>query len=272
MSSLLTAAALVVPLLALSLLLLAAWTAHWGATLEERAASMPGDDYFGEPGAPFVGLTRAVSIQAPPETVWPWLAQCGRGAGWYSVDRLDNGGRSSARHVVSWIPPPRLGDATAVGYLKRIAEPGGLTWWAPGVRFLGAEARLAVDVALRSEGRGSRLVIRMSADAKGLMARPALLAFRLIDGVMARRQLLGLREPIEAGSARAAASREAETGARDQYQLYEVLFASGESAGMPGREHAARWRRAAVAEGVLAANGSARPGVPARSTARKGRA
>ena len=39
----------------------------------------------------------AVTIDAPPDQVWPWLVQMGgdRG-GWYFWDRLDNGGRPSA--------------------------------------------------------------------------------------------------------------------------------------------------------------------------------
>jgi hypothetical protein len=43
------------------------------------------------------GATMAVTIDAPPSRVWPWLVQmgCDR-AGWYSWDRLDNGGVTSA--------------------------------------------------------------------------------------------------------------------------------------------------------------------------------
>jgi proline iminopeptidase len=42
----------------------------------------------------------AVTIDAPPHRVWPWLVQLGgdRG-GWYSWDHLDNAGRPSAREV-----------------------------------------------------------------------------------------------------------------------------------------------------------------------------
>jgi hypothetical protein len=42
----------------------------------------------------------AVTIDASPEQVWPWLVQLGwnRG-GWYSWDLLDNGGRPSATEV-----------------------------------------------------------------------------------------------------------------------------------------------------------------------------
>jgi hypothetical protein len=61
----------------------------YGATHEEQGANLPGDDIVPEPQ--FV-VTHAITINAPPEQVWPWLLQMGwhRG-GWYTarwVDRL----------------------------------------------------------------------------------------------------------------------------------------------------------------------------------------
>jgi len=70
---------------------------RWGATDDEVTASYPGADLVpeGERGA-----TMAVTIEAPSDQIWPWLVQMGgdRG-GWYSWDRLDNGGRPSAQEV-----------------------------------------------------------------------------------------------------------------------------------------------------------------------------
>jgi proline iminopeptidase len=42
----------------------------------------------------------ATTIDAPPSRIWPWLVQmgCDR-AGWYSWDKLDNGGRASAEEI-----------------------------------------------------------------------------------------------------------------------------------------------------------------------------
>lgn len=70
---------------------------NWGATAEERAMPMPGDDLIpGDGGA----STMAIDIAAPPSAVWPWLAQMGNDrAGWYSWDRLDNGGEPSAQTI-----------------------------------------------------------------------------------------------------------------------------------------------------------------------------
>jgi len=48
---------------------------------------LPGDELV-EPGAP--RTTRAVTIDAPPEAVWPWLAQIGEDrGGFYSYDWLE---------------------------------------------------------------------------------------------------------------------------------------------------------------------------------------
>ena len=70
---------------------------RWGATDEEVAGPYPGAELVpdGERGA-----TMAVTIEAPPDQVWPWLVQMGgdRG-GWYSWDHLDNAGRPSAQEV-----------------------------------------------------------------------------------------------------------------------------------------------------------------------------
>ncbi len=227
------------------------WGTRWGSTAEERARRMPGDIYLEGGPAERVTMTRALPIQARPETVWLWLAQLGRGAGWYSVDRLDNGGRDSARHIVSWIPELRLGDASAIGYL-RYHEPGrALVWWSRRLRFFGAWARLVVDIRITPEDEGSRLVIRMSADAEGLMAWRALLVYRFIDSIMAVRQLLAIRERVERLGARTTNPEDPERGDRDQYQLYEVIYASGEKAGVPGKELADHWRQTAIEDGVL---------------------
>jgi hypothetical protein len=65
----------------------AVWTrraVRWGATPAEISATGTGEDWFeGVPGSRR-RMTRAISIDAPQEIVWGWLAQVGRGAGWYS--------------------------------------------------------------------------------------------------------------------------------------------------------------------------------------------
>jgi hypothetical protein len=64
------------------------WLGSWGAHAEERVQELPGDDYVPEAG---MQATRAVTIEAPLEEVWPWLAQIGQDrAGFYSYEWLEN--------------------------------------------------------------------------------------------------------------------------------------------------------------------------------------
>lgn len=230
------------------------WTRRamrWGTTPEEVASGGTGEDWFeGVPGSR-VRMTRAISIEAPPEAVWPWLAQMGRGAGWYSYDRLDNGGRASARHIVRWIPEPRLGDAVAIGYLRHL-EPGKeIAWWAEDTPFLGARTWSVFRYRVVAEDDGSRLLMRVDAAAAGAGRWLVVLLFPVIDSLMALPQLRNLKDRAERHGVRAEEPENAETGERDQYQVNHVIYASGEEAGVPGREAARESRSSAAADGVV---------------------
>ena len=70
--------------LILGYLVIRPWHLHWGATKEEVSRAMPGD-------LENIGWTRAITIDATPEQIWPWLVQWGQGrGGWYSYDWLEN--------------------------------------------------------------------------------------------------------------------------------------------------------------------------------------
>lgn len=59
----------------------------WGAREDEVAADLPGDQLVAS-GVP--RTTRAITISAPPHTVWPWLAQLGEDrGGFYSYSLLE---------------------------------------------------------------------------------------------------------------------------------------------------------------------------------------
>lgn len=61
---------------------------NWGASSYEVAAVLPGDDIVATPD---LQLTRAITIEAPTEAVFAWLAQLGQGrGGFYSYDWLEN--------------------------------------------------------------------------------------------------------------------------------------------------------------------------------------
>ena len=110
----------------------------WGATAAEVAAPMPGDQLL--PRAQY-RATRAISIEARPEEIWPWLVQVGyRRAGWYAGDLLDNFARPSVRRIVpelqdlrvgQWLAMvPRPSERTAF-VVDSFAEPLWLLWRTP---------------------------------------------------------------------------------------------------------------------------------------------
>jgi proline iminopeptidase len=116
---------------------------HWGATEAEIEAQYPGDGLI-QGGTR--KATMAVTIDAPPERVWPWLVQMGYDrAGWYSWDHLDNWGRSSADRLHPEWQSIQVGD-------RLPSMPENKTWWDVAMlepeRFLGLRA--SYDLAGRA--------------------------------------------------------------------------------------------------------------------------
>jgi hypothetical protein len=63
-------------------------TLNWGATAEEATRALPGDELLVDAA---IVATRAITIEAPPAAVWPWLMQMGPGrAGAYTYDWIEN--------------------------------------------------------------------------------------------------------------------------------------------------------------------------------------
>src|SRR5512138_1280277 len=61
---------------------------RWGANRQETGCTLPGDELIPHS---IMNTTRAIDIHAPPQKVWPWLAQMGQGrGGFYSYDWLEN--------------------------------------------------------------------------------------------------------------------------------------------------------------------------------------
>ena len=78
------------------------WYNRWGAAPAEVAGAMPGDQLV---PAPKLACTRAVTIGAPPQEVWAWLVQIGRGrGGFYSFDALENLLRCDIRSADQILP------------------------------------------------------------------------------------------------------------------------------------------------------------------------
>jgi hypothetical protein len=89
----------------------------WGATDEEAAARLPGDELLGDADGV---ATRAITIDAPPSAVWPWLAQMGpapRG-GAYTYDWIENLLRLDMHSVDRVLPEfqhPEVGEGFGFG-------------------------------------------------------------------------------------------------------------------------------------------------------------
>jgi hypothetical protein len=84
------------------------WHLRWGATDAEVVSAMPGDEIV--PDASFTA-TRAITIAALPEEVWPWIVQIGTGrAGFYSYDLFDNAARPSADRILPEFQETQMGD------------------------------------------------------------------------------------------------------------------------------------------------------------------
>jgi hypothetical protein len=89
----------------------------WGATPDEVHRPMPGDELVPNP---MMSGTRAVTIAAPPEDIWPWLVQIGYGrAGFYSYKAIERlmglTAISNADRVLSEFQQLTLGDVVPFG-------------------------------------------------------------------------------------------------------------------------------------------------------------
>jgi hypothetical protein len=109
------------------------WQVRWGATDDEVNRSMPGDDVITDPS---FNATRVVTVNAPSESIWPWLVQIGcKRAGWYSYDWVDNLGIPSAERIISEFQHIKVGQLIPFSpngkmgmYVKDFAEPKWMLW------------------------------------------------------------------------------------------------------------------------------------------------
>jgi hypothetical protein len=183
------------------------WHKHWGASEEEASKQLPGDELVPKP---HLESTRAVTIDAPPEAVWPWLVQLGYGrGGFYSYDLLENmttrlvGMRphyKSADRIVPELQKLRVGDFIAAAPQDwrdgKYADKMGWT-----VKRLEAPRVLALEnwgsfVLEPLEGGRTRLIARTRA---GQTLKDALLyaPMDLPHFIMERGMLLGIKKRAE---------------------------------------------------------------------------
>jgi hypothetical protein len=175
------------------------WQLTWGATSEEVSRPLPGDDLVARPT---FNATRAISIAATPEQVWPWLLQVGlTRAGWYSYDILDNLGRRSARRIIPELQGLALGDVIPMSpdgkqgmRVHSMDAPRSMVWGTPG------ETTWAWQLDPHPDG-STRLITRVRSRYRWLspsIAFSALLEFG--DIWMMRKMLLNICDRAEQGA------------------------------------------------------------------------
>lgn len=174
------------------------WQLTWGATDAEVAAALPGDEVVDRPS---FTATRAVSIAAPPECIYPWLVQMGVGrAGWYSYDLLDNLARPSATEILPEHQQIDVGDVVPMSpdgkqgmRVLDFRKDASLLWW-DGV----GESTWAWSIEHRGDST-SRLISRVRMHYRWLS--PSILFGLLVeffDLAMMRRAMLGIKQRAEA--------------------------------------------------------------------------
>jgi hypothetical protein len=100
------------------------WHRAWGTAPHEWSMALPGDH---APRTPMFEVLHAVTIDAPPSAVWPWLVQLGQDrAGFYSYDWLERLFLVDVHNTTEIRPewqPRAVGDAiyaTQPGYLRGV--------------------------------------------------------------------------------------------------------------------------------------------------------
>jgi len=172
---------------------------RWGTLAAEAAAPLPGDDVVARPT---VEATRAVTITAPPEGVWPWIVQIGYGrAGFYSYAPVERALGLHGLHNTGAILPEfqhlAVGDAVpqtpAAGWTVRALDaPRSMVWaaddmysWAWALQPLdGGWTRLIVRTRIRYPRTALWTVFFVLQEAGGEFA-------------MMRRMLLGIKARAE---------------------------------------------------------------------------
>lgn len=191
--ALLATASLVV-LVAIFYLVYRPWQLSWGATADEVSRPMVGDGLVEDPT---FNATRAVTINAPAEQIWPWIVQIGyKRAGFYSWDILDNDGIPSAERILPEYQNLRIGDVVPLSeetdaevldmesneqLLLVFPSDGTVTWaWA----------------LYKIDADRTRLVTRLRWRTTSAISQFTLDAFEII---MMRKCLLGIKRRAEAG-------------------------------------------------------------------------
>ncbi|MCK2217331.1 SRPBCC family protein [Actinomadura sp. ATCC 31491] len=166
---------------------------RWGATPEEAGEALPGDELVPRP---HVVATRAVTVDAPPEAVWPWLAQMGGPprAGWYGYDPRDEPGR-----IVPELQKIEVGDLLptgrgGTGYRVVEVEPERLLV----LSIHAFHVLVSWTITLREAGGRTRVVFRQRVQCRpGVLGLVYLLLSQSADFLTVRKQLTTIKALAE---------------------------------------------------------------------------
>lgn len=195
--------------------LLRPWMQDWGATASERAETLPGDDIVQDVMSHH---TRALTIDAPPEVVWPWLIQIGdRRAGFYSYDWVERfvfpgtvhyvERTHSATRIHPELQHVRVGDRINTGSIGKLSLGSPVTvleanrafvmgTWAFILRPL-PDGRTRLLVRERDAGWFRLAAPRRSGVLRAVAGLVDYVAAEPLHFVMVRRMMLGLKQRAE---------------------------------------------------------------------------
>ena len=191
------------------------WHRTWGSTRAELTLSLPGDE---GPRSPAFEIQHAVTIEAPPEAVWPWLVQLGQDrAGFYSYDWLERMFGVEVRNAAEIHPEWQqraIGDfvrATQRTYLGGIFGPN--VGWR--ISDLQENHALVLEqwgafVLVPTEDGRTRFIIRSTVSQAQFPVWAAgfeFLTFELPHFIMERRMMLGIKALAERRNQRLASGR-----------------------------------------------------------------
>jgi hypothetical protein len=176
------------------------WCLTWGARPDEASRTLPGDELLPDAG---LVTTRAVTVDAPPEAIWPWLAQMGSGRGGaYTYDWIENLfglDMHSADTILPQYQDVKVGDELPLGpgrAVMRVEVADAPRAFA--IRI--ADGNWAWIFALVPEGGATRLISR-NRIATAAMAPASRLLYTLFmepgSLVMERKMLLGIKRRAE---------------------------------------------------------------------------
>ena len=162
--------------------------ARWGVSDSETRLRYPCDEFVQSPA---LEAWRGVTVRAAPRVVWPWLTQVRVAP--YSYYWIDNHGRRSPRTLLD-LTEPQVGEPFTTAGGRRL---GRIVAVDRGRQLTGTIMGAFMSYLLVPANQDTtRLLLKVVASTNRWLA-PAL---SVGDLVMARRQLLNLKELAERGS------------------------------------------------------------------------